>query len=75
MEIIEECRKEYFKWTPLLTSLYHLSNPIVIKAALNILGLPGGSLRKPYLDYGGERLESLKRLLLDMGIKEKYGIY
>lgn len=75
MDIIEQCRSEYFKWTPLLAHLYHLSNPIVIKAALNILGLPGGSLRKPYLDYGGENLKRLDNLLADMGIKEKYGIH
>ena len=34
MQIIEECRSEYFKWFPLLQELYTFSNPIVIKAGL-----------------------------------------
>jgi 4-hydroxy-tetrahydrodipicolinate synthase len=74
MTIIEECRREYFKWVPLLKELYHLSNPIVIKAALNILGLPGGHLRKPYEDYAGPRYEALKAMLADMGVVKKYGV-
>lgn len=74
MKIIQECREEYFKWYPLLQTLYRLSNPIVIKAALNILGLPGGSLRKPYLDYAGSHYEALKQQMDDMGVIKKYGI-
>lgn len=74
MTIVEECRKEYFKWVPLLTELYRLSNPIVVKAALNILGLPAGSLRKPYEDYSGPHLEELKRMMTEMGVIAKYGV-
>jgi len=74
MTVIEECRKEYFKWVPLLQELYRLSNPIVIKAALNILGLPGGPLRKPYEDYTGPNYEELKKILKEMGVVAKYGV-
>jgi len=74
MEIVEECRQEYFKWFPLLQKLYDFSNPIVIKAALNILGLPGGHLRKPYQDYGGRRLDELEQLMGEMGVIDKYGV-
>ena len=74
MTIIEECRKEYFKWVPLLKELYKLSNPIVIKAALNILGLPGGPLRKPYEDFAGPPLLELKKMLHEMGVITKYGV-
>lgn len=73
-EIMKECREEYFKWYPLLDSLYKLSNPIVIKAALNILGLPGGPMRKPYLDFSGEHYEALKIMMTEMGVVEKYGV-
>ncbi len=73
MEIMAECREAYFRWYPLLQELYHLSNPVVIKAALNILGLPGGHLRKPYLDYEGPRYDALKRMMAEMGVIEKYG--
>ena len=74
MTIIEECREEYFKWYPLLEALYRLSNPIVIKAALNILGLPGGSMRKPYLDYAGPHYEALEKMMREMGVIAKYGV-
>ncbi len=74
MSVMRECREEYFKWYPLLQALYKLSNPIVIKAALNILGLPGGSLRKPYLDYAGASYEELKRMMQEMGVIDKYGV-
>lgn len=74
MEIIEECRREYFKWFPLLQELYTFSNPVVIKAALNLLGLPGGHLRRPYEDYSGERLERLRQMMTDMGVIEKYHV-
>ena len=73
MDIIESSRKEYFKWFPLLQQLYTFSNPIVIKAALRILGLPGGHLRKPYQEYTGHRLEELEKMMDEMGVIAKYG--
>ena len=74
MNIIEECRENYFKWFPLLQALYTFSNPVVIKAALNILGLPGGHLRKPYQDYAGTKLKDLENLMGEMGVIDKYGV-
>ena len=74
MKIVEECREGYFKWFPLLQELYTFSNPVVIKAALNLLGLPGGHLRKPYEDYMGTRLEHLEETMTNMGVIEKYHI-
>ena len=73
MKIIEECREGYFKWFPLLQALYTFSNPVVIKAALNVLGLPGGHLRKPYQDFGGQKLADLEKLMGEMGGIDKYG--
>ncbi|MCR5288797.1 MAG: dihydrodipicolinate synthase family protein [Treponema sp.] len=74
MEIIEESRREYFKWFPLLQQLYTFSNPIVIKAALTILGLPGGHLRRPYQEYTGHHLTELEQLMGEMGVIDKYGV-
>lgn len=73
MERVEQGRKEYFKWYPLLQKLYDFSNPIVIKAALNILGLPGGHLRRPYQEYTGKRLLELEQMMGEMGVIDKYG--
>ncbi len=74
MKIVEESRELYFKWFPLLQELYTFSNPIVIKAALNILGLPGGHLRKPYQDYAGRHLAELEQMMGEMGVIDKYGV-
>jgi len=74
MQIMEDCRREYFKWFPLLEMLYQLSNPIVIKAALKILGLPGGPLRRPYQEFSGPHLERLEKLMDEMGVIKKYGV-
>ncbi len=74
MQIIEECRESYFKWYPLLQELYTFSNPVVIKAALRILGLPGGHLRKPYEEYSGEKLAFLEKIMGEMGVIDKYGV-
>ena len=74
MQIMEECREEYFKWFPLLQELYTFSNPVVIKAALRILGLPGGHLRKPYEEYSGQKLADLEKMMGEMGVIDKYGV-
>lgn len=74
MKIIEECRETYFHWFPLLQQLYFLSNPICIKAALNILGLPGGPLRAPYQDYAGPHRDELEKVMGEMGVIDKYGV-
>jgi 4-hydroxy-tetrahydrodipicolinate synthase len=74
IRIAEECRQEYFKWYELLETLYTLSNPIVVKAALNILGLPGGHLRRPYEDYAQPHLGALEKLLRETGVFEKYKV-
>lgn len=73
-EIMVEGREAYFKWFPLLEQLYHLSNPIVLKAAYNILGLPGGQLREPYQAYEGPHYEALKQMMHEMGVVAKYGV-
>lgn len=75
IENANTCRELYFKYFPLLEAIYQLSNPIVVKAALKILGLPGGHLRKPYLEFGGEKYNDLARLMNEMGVIEKYGSY
>jgi hypothetical protein len=46
------------------------SNPIVIKAALTILGLPSGGIRRPYPELEGERRA---QLMGEMGVLTKYG--
>lgn len=74
IDIVNESRKEYFKYFPLLQELYEVSNPVVIKAALNLLGLPGGHVRRPYQDYDGEGLKRLEKVMTELGVFEKYAV-
>ncbi len=73
-EIADECREMYFKYYDLMKAFYWFSNPIVIKAALNILGLPAGPLREPYQNLEGKKLEELHRLMDEFGVIEKYSV-
>ena len=74
MKIMEECREEYTYWYPLLQELYTFSNPICIKAALDILGLPGGHLCRPYEEYTGKGRDKLEKMMGEMGVIDKYGV-
>ncbi|MGM9545798.1 MAG: dihydrodipicolinate synthase family protein [Vescimonas sp.] len=74
IEMMEECREAYFKYYPLLEALYMFSNPVCIKAALRMLGLPGGHLRKPYQELGGAKLEHLRTVMEDLGVFDKYKV-
>ncbi len=72
-EKMVEARELYYKWYPLLEILYWFTNPIVIKSALRILGLPSGGIRRPYFELEGGRVERLKNVMKEMGVIEKYG--
>ena len=72
VQIMEECKAEYFKYFPLLEAFYEYSNPIVIKAALKLLGLPAGHLRKPYEDISVQEYKDLEALMIKLGVMEKY---
>jgi 4-hydroxy-tetrahydrodipicolinate synthase len=74
MQVIEECREIYFKYYKLLESLYTFSNPVCIKAALRLLGLPSGHVRKPYQDLSGHMLDELEQLMKDLGVFDKYAV-
>ena len=66
-------RELYFKYLPLMSAFYSLSNPIAIKAALRLLGLPGGPVRPPLVELTGDKLQNLTNCLNTLGVKEKYG--
>ncbi|OQB47749.1 MAG: 4-hydroxy-tetrahydrodipicolinate synthase [Firmicutes bacterium ADurb.Bin153] len=73
-EKMVESRELYFRYFLLLSALYWFSNPIVVKAALRILGLPAGSLRKPYIDLTGQKYDDLASIMKDMGVYDKYSV-
>ncbi len=69
---VTRTRELYFKYLPLLSALYSLSNPIAVKAALRLLGLPGGPVRPPLVELAGEKLQNLSNLLTSLGVRGKY---
>ena len=54
--------------SPLFKAAFIETNPIPIKTAMSLLGLPAGPLRLPLCELQPENLESLKQTLNDMGI-------
>jgi 4-hydroxy-tetrahydrodipicolinate synthase len=70
---VQRTRELLFTYFPLMSTLYSLSNPIVVKAAMRLLGLPAGHVRSPLLDMGDDETMALKDLLDTVGVTEKYG--
>ncbi len=68
---VRRTRELYFRYVPLLSALYSRPNPIAVKAALQLLGLPGGPVRHPLVNM--TQLRQLDRLLEGLGVKAKYG--
>ncbi len=72
-EDVERTRQLLFTYFPVMAGLYSLTNPIVVKAALHLLGLPAGHVRRPLLDLSESHTQLLKQLLDELGITDKYG--
>ncbi|MEL7624189.1 MAG: dihydrodipicolinate synthase family protein [Clostridiales bacterium] len=73
IEQVNNCKDTYFKYYDLMKALYYFSNPICIKAALRMMGLPSGAVRKPYQELSGPKLDELTRLMEELGVFAKYG--
>ena len=54
--------------------LMKYQNPRSLKAALRVLGLPGGYLRRPYLDLDEAAHEDIRATLNHLGIREIEGL-
>jgi 4-hydroxy-tetrahydrodipicolinate synthase len=71
-EDVQRSRELYFRYLPLLSAMYSLSNPVPVKAAAGLLGLPAGHVRRPLPDMAPEKMRHLEALLVELGVKEKY---
>ncbi|HUW95820.1 MAG TPA: dihydrodipicolinate synthase family protein, partial [Anaerolineae bacterium] len=72
-EDVQRTRELLFEYYSLMAALYSLSNPIVVKAALRLLGLPAGRVRRPLLDMEESQTQDLRALMDRMGVMDKYG--
>lgn len=73
-EDVQRTRDLLFTYFPLMSALYSLTNPVAVKAALRVLGLPAGHVRRPLLDMSQSLTQDLERLLDQLGVTEKYGL-
>lgn len=64
---IEESKNEFEKYRNLLQILFVETNPVPIKAALNLLGYNVGKTRLPLVGLSEKNLEILKVCLRDLG--------
>ncbi len=63
-----KARKTHLKLFPLVKSLFVETNPIPVKAALELMGLPAGAPRLPLTPLGKEHLPLLRGELKKLGL-------
>lgn len=66
-DVVEALRR-HRELLPLYTGIFRSQGTILVKAAMNILGLPGGPVRPPLVDATTEEIEQLRRDCRDAGI-------
>ena len=66
---IVEATKLHQELLPLFKVLFITTNPIMVKAALNMLGIPVGTTRLPLVGPQPEELEQLKDVLQQLGLR------
>lgn len=64
----EEARAIHYAYYDLFAALRLETNPMAVKAALSLLGLPGGPLRPPLGDLSEANREYIKSLLKERGL-------
>ena len=55
----------HYEMVELIRALFIESNPVPVKTAMNLMGLPSGPLRQPLAEMRPENLEILKKALKD----------
>ncbi len=65
---IPAARKIHEELTPLFNTLFITTNPIPVKTALDILGLPAGPPRLPLVPATGEERARIEKALVDAGL-------
>jgi 4-hydroxy-tetrahydrodipicolinate synthase len=65
---INEAREIHFKMLPIVQALFIETNPVPVKEALAMMGLPSGKLRLPLVALRSENREVLRNVLLQFGL-------
>lgn len=68
---IDKCRELFYRLLPLCRAMFLETNPIPIKAAMEMKGLCSGELRLPLTPLSDPNREILRQRLIDYGVKLK----
>lgn len=71
LENVKTTRELYFRFLPLMRMMYAETNPIPLKAALNLIGANVGVPRRPLTEISKPNLASLRTTLKRLGILEE----
>ncbi|MBQ8724546.1 MAG: dihydrodipicolinate synthase family protein, partial [Oscillospiraceae bacterium] len=63
-----EATKLQLEYLNLINTLFIEVNPIPVKAAMNMMGLPAGPCRMPLCDMTDEHIEAMRKALMAKGI-------
>ena len=69
-----EMGKEGARLDDFFEKLFIDTNPIMVKTALGLLGLPAGGFRLPMCETSGENAEKMGRCLAALGLGQKTGV-
>jgi len=61
----ENAKQWHYKLAPLIKAMFYETNPIPVKATLNLMGLIDKELRLPLVPMSSENLNKLKQVLAD----------
>jgi 4-hydroxy-tetrahydrodipicolinate synthase len=64
----DEARRHHYRLAPLVRAMFIETNPIPVKTAANMMGLPGGPLRLPLAPMGAENEQKLRDALAAFGL-------
>ncbi len=66
---LDESRKLFYKVLPLCRAMFYETNPIPVKAAMEMMGRCAGDIRLPLVPLSDDHRARLRRALLDYGVK------
>jgi len=66
---LDESRKLFYKILPLCRAMFYETNPIPVKAAMEMMGRCSGDIRLPLVRLADEHRAKLRQALVDYGVR------
>jgi 4-hydroxy-tetrahydrodipicolinate synthase len=66
---ISEARKIHIKMFPVIKALFLETNPIPVKKAMELMGMPAGKPRLPLVEMSKDNTDVLKKVLIEYGVE------